>query len=112
MFDNVNRYFSIRPEDRNVILGTGIGEIVEEPKPVEPDIIEATEEIEEIGDYNFEEGATIDDLIEADESVEIPLEDGDSDADADLEIDVDSMFAEEDSDESDGTEVDDEIKEI
>ena len=91
MFDNVNRHFSIRPEDRNIILGTGIGDIVEEPKPADPDIIDATEEIEEIGDYNFAEGTSIDDLITAEESVEIPVVEENEAApdDADLEIDVD-----------------------
>lgn len=65
MFDSVNRHFSIRKEDRDVIFGMAIH--VEEEKPA-PVVDQATEDANAVEAYVLENsGTTIDDLIDIDE---------------------------------------------
>lgn len=68
MFDNVNRHFSIRKEDRDVIFGMAIH--VDEEKPEET-LDPAIEDANAVDAYVLENsGTTIDDLIDIDSEEE------------------------------------------
>lgn len=70
MFDSVTRHFSLKGEDKETILGVGMDAMPTSTPAQQSDVIDTSDDIEEIGDYTLAQNESDDDFNIDNEIVE------------------------------------------